>query len=148
MQIQSFLSLCRTRCDAESSSKKRALEFVANVIAEDNPTLDSDEIFLNLTARERLGSTGLGNGIAIPHCRTQNCSTITGALIKLSSPIEYESLDDNPVDLIFALIVPEEAHDQHLKILAILAEKLSQKDYLQKLRSSKDDLELFSVATE
>jgi len=146
MQIKSLLTLSRTRCGAESNSKKRALEIVANVISEDNPDFDPNEIFISLTARERLGSTGLGNGIAIPHCRIKNCSSVNGVLIKLEKPIDYEAIDEQPVDLMFALIVPEEAHEQHLQILAGLAEKFTQKSYLNCLRQAQNDEELFKAA--
>ncbi|GAB3094155.1 PTS IIA-like nitrogen regulatory protein PtsN [Aestuariicella hydrocarbonica] len=146
MEVQSFLSQHRTRCGVEASSKKRALQILSELIAEDQPTLSADEIFLNLTARERLGSTGLGGGIAIPHCRINNCATTVGALIQLQTPIDYEAIDSKPVDLLFALIVPEEAHDEHLQTLATIAEQLSQPGYLQSLRSAKDSESLFQAA--
>ena len=147
MQIEDFLSPSRTRCDV-ASSKKRALELIANTLADDNPTLNADDIFLSLTARERLGSTGLGHGIAIPHCRINNCPSITAVLIKLEQPIDYAALDDERVDIIFALIVPEEAHDQHLQILALLAERFSQDEFRDNLRAANNHQELFQIATE
>lgn len=148
MQIQSFLSSRRTLCGAEGGSKKRALELIANLIAEDIPTLNSDEIFLSLIAREKLGATGLGNGIAIPHCRIKNCIGTVGAVIKLNSAVDFDSIDGKPVDLIFALIAPEEAHEEHLQTLAVLAEKLSSEEYIKQLRSSESSEALYAFATQ
>ena len=148
MQIQSFLSSRRTLCGVEGGSKKRVLELIANLIAEDIPTLNSDEIFLSLIAREKLGATGLGNGIAIPHCRIKNCIGTVGAIIKLNSAVDFDSIDGKPVDLIFALIAPEEAHDEHLQTLAALAEKMSSEEYLQQLRSSESSESLYAYATQ
>lgn len=147
MQVQSFLSQRRTRCGVEASSKKRALEVLSQLIASDQPTLSADEIFKNFTNRERLGSTGLGLGIAIPHCRIKNCASIVGALIKLSKPIDYDAIDGQPVDILFALVVPEEAHDAHLQTLATIAERLNQPAYLEALRATVDCEALFAIAT-
>ncbi len=147
MQVQSFLSQHRTRCGVEASSKKRALEVLSQLIASDQPTLSADEIFKNFTNRERLGSTGLGQGIAIPHCRINNCASIVGALIKLSTPIDFDAIDGQPVDILFALVVPEEAHDAHLQTLAAIAERLIQPLYLEALRATENCETLFAVAT-
>ena len=146
MQVQSLLSLRRTACDVEGISKKRALELLASLIAEDQPTLKADEIFINLIGREKLGSTGLGEGVAIPHCRIPNCTGIIGALLQLQAPIDYEAIDDKPVDLLFALIVPEEAQDAHLQTLASLAERFNQPSYLESLRAAQNSEQLFSAA--
>nr|WP_304504180.1 PTS IIA-like nitrogen regulatory protein PtsN [Aestuariicella albida] len=148
MQVRSFLSQHRTLCGVEAGSKKRALQVISQLIAEDQPTLNADDIFTSLISRERLGSTGLGEGIAIPHCRINNCASTVGALIQLQSPIDYESIDGQPVDILFALIVPEEAHDEHLQTLAAIAEQLHQPGYLQSLRDASDSDNLYQAATE
>lgn len=148
MQVQSFLSQHRTRSGVEAGSKKRALQILAQLIAEDQPTLSADDIFTNLVGRERLGSTGLGGGIAIPHCRINNCASTVGALIQLQSPIDYEAIDGQPVDILFALIVPEEAHDEHLQTLAAIAGQLHRPGYLQSLRDSQDSHSLWLAAIE
>jgi nitrogen PTS system EIIA component len=147
MQVQSFLSQHRTRCGVEAASKKRALEVLSQLIAQDQPTLNADEIFKNFIGRERLGSTGLGLGIAIPHCRINNCASIVGALIKLSKPIDYDAIDGQPVDILFALVVPEEAHDAHLQTLATIAERLNQPTFLAALRATQDCSALFNIAS-
>lgn len=146
MEVQFFLTQRRTRCGVDASSKKRALEAISQILAEDQPSLDADELFRNLTARERLGSTGLGQGIAIPHCRMSGCSHTVGALITLNSAIDYEAIDGKPVDLIFALVVPEDAHDEHLQTLATIAERLHQDGFPNSLRRARDAEALFKAA--
>ncbi len=147
MDVKTFLSQHRTRCGVETSSKKRALEILSQTISEDQPTLDANEIFQNLIAREKLGSTGLGQGIAIPHCRLSNCASTVGALITLASPIDFEAIDGKPVDILFALVVPEEAHEAHLQTLSAIAERLNQSDFLKQLRHSDSAEKLFAAAT-
>ncbi len=145
-QLDSIITPSRTECGFDGVSKKRVLQHLAQHIANDIPTLDADELFRRLIARERLGSTGLGHGIAIPHCRIENCTGTIGTLLKLAEPIDFDSVDGEPVDLIFALIVPEEAHDTHLQTLATLAERFSQPQYLNRLRQAKTDSDLYEAA--
>ncbi len=146
MQIQSILNPARTFCDVPGSSKKRVLENISNFICQDINNIESDELFAALLAREKLGSTGLGNGIAIPHCRIKNCSHTVGALIKLQHSIEYDALDNQPIDLLFVLLVPEQATDQHLQTLAMLAELFSQNEFREKLRNAQTNDELYKAA--
>lgn len=146
MDVSLILSPRRVLCGAQGISKKRTLETLAQFIAEDIPTLDADELFRNLIAREKLGSTGIGQGIAIPHCRLKNCTGTVGALITLQEPIDFDAIDGKPVDIIFALLVPEEANDEHLQTLAGLAERLSQTSYRESLRKAKDATSLYEAA--
>ncbi len=146
MQIKAIINPRRTLCGVEGGSKKRALELLANTIAQDVPEIDADDLFRRLIARERLGSTGIGHGIAIPHCRVENCSGTVGALITLSEPVDFDAIDSQPVDILFAMLVPENAHDEHLQNLAALAGALNNADYRQRLRSAKSDDELYQAA--
>ena len=148
MNIQSILSPARVRCHLDGGSKKRVLEDIANLIVADHPAVNADELFRRLISRERLGSTGVGNGVAIPHCRVENCSTTLGSLISLRKAIDFESPDGKPVDLLFTLLVPEEAHDEHLQTLAALAQAFSNETILAKLRSAGDDEQLYVCAQE
>ncbi len=107
-----------------------------------------DEVLSQLVAREKLGSTGLGEGIAIPHCRIDNCSQPTGTLLTLAEPIDFDSPDNQPVDLVFALLVPAEAHQQHLETLAGLARLFSQPKFCDELRKVQGSDELFKLATQ
>jgi PTS system nitrogen regulatory IIA component len=146
MQIKAIINPRRTLCGIEGGSKKRALELLANTIAQDVPEIDADDLFRRLIARERLGSTGIGHGIAIPHCRVENCNGTVGALITLSEPVDFDAIDSQPVDILFAMLVPENAHDEHLQNLAALAGALNNADYRQRLRSAKSDDALYQAA--
>lgn len=147
MQIENILTLSRTLCGIEAGSKKRALEILANTIAADVDGINADELFRRLIARERLGSTGIGQGIAIPHCRVENCQRTLGALITLAEPIDFDSMDSEPVDILFAMLAPEDAQEEHLQYLATLASALSNEKFREKLRDAKTDTDLFSAVT-
>lgn len=146
MQIESLISPGRTLCGVEGGSKKRALELLANTIAQDIPDINADELFRRLIGRERLGSTGIGHGVAIPHCRVEQCSGAVGALITLTDPIDFDAIDSQPVDILFAMLVPEDAHDEHLQTLATLAGALNNPAYRQKLRKASNDEALYQAA--
>lgn len=147
MQIESLLTLERTRSGQEAASKRGALELLSHIIAQDVSDIDADDLFRRFLARERLGSTGIGHGIAIPHCRISNTAGAVGALITLSQPIEFDSIDSEPVDILFAMLVPDEAHDEHLKNLAALASALTRNEFRQRLRDANDNPTLFNAAT-
>tara|TARA_R110001592_G_scaffold363371_1_gene685690 strand:+ start:310353 stop:310811 length:459 start_codon:yes stop_codon:yes gene_type:complete len=145
--LNEILSPARTICHAPGISKKRLFETIARVISDDQPSLVYDEVLGQLIAREKLGSTGLGQGIAIPHCRVDACPEPLGTLVTLEQAIDFDAPDDKPVDLLFALLVPGEAHQQHLDILANVARLFSQGSFCQQLRAAKNSDELFTVAT-
>lgn len=145
MQISDFLSRECVLADIECHSKKDALDTLAKIIANSDNSTSQTEVYDCLLARERLGSTGLGNGIAIPHGRLPQGKKILAAFIKLQEAVEYDANDKLPVNLLFALIVPEESTDEHLQILSTLAEKFSDKDMLQQLGSASHSDELFSL---
>tara|TARA_B100001250_G_scaffold409102_1_gene432786 strand:+ start:1508 stop:1954 length:447 start_codon:yes stop_codon:yes gene_type:complete len=147
MKISDILSPKNVLSDIECNSKKAAIELLAKNLADSNNGISQVEIIDSLVAREKLGSTGLGNGIAIPHGRLKYCKKALASFVKLNNAINYETNDNIPVDLIFALIVPEESTDEHLNILAILAEKLSGAETISKLRKSKNQTEIYTVLT-
>lgn len=136
----------RTVCRAPSVSKKRLFETIAQVVCEEQPDLPQHEVLDQLNARERLGSTGLGGGIAIPHCRVEHCPHPIGALLSLEEPIAFDAPDGQPVDLLFALLVPIEADQAHLDLLAEIAGLFSQADFCQRLRQASDHRELYDIA--
>ena len=107
----------------------------AGLLANADPGLTQTEVFGSLLAREKLGSTGLGKGIALPHGRLKQGTGTLGAFIRLQSAVDYDSIDKVPVDLLFALVVPEESTQEHLDILAKLAELFSNDENLKKIRS-------------
>lgn len=142
MQIAEIIKPERIAVSTGISSKKGVLEELARLIAMDTPDLTQTEVFDSLCARERLGSTGLGHGVAIPHGRLKGGKHTLGAFIQLNDGVDYDAVDQQPVDLLFALLVPEESTDEHLQILARLAEMFSDTDLVSKLRyaSSSDRL--------
>ena len=144
----SILNLPRTRCGARQSSKKRVFESAAAMIADDQAYLESGEVFSALISRERLGSTAMGNGIAIPHCRIANCAEPVGALITLADPVDFDAHDGQGVDVVFVLLVPEDAHQEHLDVLALLARMFSTPENLIRLRAAEDDQALYQTATQ
>lgn len=148
MIINRILNRQLTLCQAAGSSKKRVLQNIAEFIHANIETIDPEELFENLTARERLGSTGIGEGIAIPHCRSSKVSETIGCLIKLKEAVDFDAADNLPVDILFVLIVPEAATDEHLQTLAQLAQLLDQPKFRDQLRKSESSDALFQAATE
>ena len=146
IRIENILTPGRSLVNAPGGSKKKVLEQIASLISREVPDLDEQTVYESLIAREKLGSTGFGNGIAIPHCRINNSAGAVGALITLTQPIEFDSIDSEPVDILFAMLVPEEAHDEHLKNLAALAGALTRSEFRQRLRAANDHATLYQAA--
>ena len=103
-----------------AQSRKRSLDFAADLLAERHPGVDARPLFDALMERERLGSTGIGEGVAIPHCRLE-CPGMMAAFIRLAEPVDYDAPDGKPVDLLFVLVVPPGENSAHLEVLATLA---------------------------
>jgi len=118
-------------------SKKRVFERAAEAMGA-ALNLSSETIYRALLAREKLGSTAIGEGIAIPHCRINDCSEAAGCLVTLQEPIDYGSADGQDVDVIFVLLVPEEATEAHLKLLAALARSFSNAEVRDRVRQTQD----------
>ncbi len=131
-----------TRTDVRAVSRKSALEQAAQLIAEHDPDLDARRLLRELLARERLGSTGLGGGIAVPHCRMQ-CERPLAAFMRLAQPIDFDAPDDRRVDLMFTLVVPRDAAQVHLDLLGALVTLLNEPDNPMRLRRAEDDRALF-----
>ncbi|PVZ71924.1 PTS IIA-like nitrogen regulatory protein PtsN [Pelagibaculum spongiae] len=148
MQLIDILTPQRTRCGVTGVSKKRVLHLVSEVLAETRPEIDALNVFDHLTKREKLSSTGLGNGVAIPHGRCDCIEDILAVLIKTDDPIDFDSPDRKPVDLIFALLVPTQACDEHLQALSALAQLLDSEQTRQKLRAASDSKELYRLVCE
>lgn len=127
------------------TSKKKALEELSNLLAGGAANLGSHEVFNSLVGREKLGSTGLGHGVAIPHGRVSGIERSVGAFMRLKSPVDYDAHDGNPVDLIFGLLVPQSATEAHLKHLAAVAEMFSDDAFCAKLRAAADNASLHSL---
>lgn len=134
---------------ANPASKKKALEMLSDTLAAQQLGVTSQEIFESLLLREKVGSTGIGNGIAIPHGKLAKIQQPVGALIKCEEPIAFDSLDNQPVDIIFSLLVPDDQSSQtHLETLAVIAEKLNDKQLVKRLRKATNKIELYRIITE
>ncbi|MFG1297708.1 MULTISPECIES: PTS IIA-like nitrogen regulatory protein PtsN [Xanthobacter] len=129
-----------------ASSKKQVLQELAQQ-ASQLVDRDQREIFETLLQRERLGSTGVGNGIAIPHGKLPNLDKLVGLFARLEKPIDFESLDGEPVDLVFLLLAPEAAGADHLKALARVARMLRDPDVVEKLRATRDATLMYNLLT-
>lgn len=121
--------------DLDVGSKKRVFEH-AGLLFENNHHIARSQVFDSLFAREKLGSTGLGQGIAIPHGRLKSLREAVGAMIRMREPIPFDAPDGLPVNLIFVLLVPERATDVHLQILSELAQMFSDKPFRDRLLSA------------
>jgi PTS system nitrogen regulatory IIA component len=147
MNITDLITAERVVCNGNVTSKKRALELLGELIANGQSDLSAREIFDSLIGRERLGSTGLGHGVALPHGRLSQSRRAIGAFVKLKQGVNFDAIDQQPVDLVFALLVPEHFTDEHLKILAYLAEMFSDKNFCEQLRVADSDQALFERLT-
>ena len=110
LRIEDILSPERAIADVAVSSKKKLLEQLAALVAEQLGDASADDIYERLLSRERMGSTGIGEGIAIPHCRLLQCQQAIGILLRLQDPIDYDAIDGKPVDLVFAGVSPGRSH--------------------------------------
>ena len=136
MLISDLLSPERIRLDVQSSSKKRLLELISEELARDSDEFSKREIFESLCARERMGSTGLGKGVAIPHGRVKGSRHVQASFIRLKKPVPFDAVDGEPVDLLFCLAVPEDCGEDHLRLLAQVAELFSDAEVLRELREA------------
>jgi PTS system nitrogen regulatory IIA component len=117
-----------------ASSKKRVLEQAARLLAGTADEPEAEQIFERLLDRERLGSTGLAGGVALPHARMPGIENSRGAFLQLAQAVEFDALDGSPVDLVFALLVPENANEEHLQLLAKLAGMFNEEELRERLR--------------
>jgi len=133
-----FIVATRIDCECKASSKKRVLERVGELLATAAPNLSSEDVFEQLLERERLGSTGLGHGVALPHARIKGITQACGVLVRLESGVDYDAIDGQPVDLVFGLLVPHDATQEHLQLLAKLASLFSKEEFRNQLRETKE----------
>ena len=146
MELSDILTPDRCLCKIQGFSKKRLLKNLSTTLGESFSNLDENQVFDSMMAREQLGSTGIGNGIAIPHCRVPECNEITRCLITLETHLDYDSTHGKPVDLIFVLSVPEEKEEDHVRALSVLAEKFHNKNFCDSLRNAQNNDELYQHA--
>ncbi len=147
MKLAEILSASRVATGVTVTSKKRALEEIARLLAQGAPSVSHVDILNSLANREKLGSTGLGHGVAIPHGRMGGISGSVGAFVRLKHPVDYETHDGQPVDLVFGLLVPQNATGEHLQHLAAIAEKFSDDAFCGQVRGAADEAALHALLT-
>ena len=139
MNITDLLIPERVTCCDDVGSKKRLLEYISELLAGSSPELVQSDIFNALINREKLGSTGLGKGVAIPHGRMASLEKPVCAFVKLANPVDFDATDGQPVDLIFTLLVPEDSTEEHLQVLSTIAEIFSNTGISMALRQCDTD---------
>lgn len=139
MKLNAILAADRVASGVTVTSKKKALEELSRLLARGTGALSATDIFNGLTAREKLGSTGLGHGVAIPHGRMPGVTGSVGAFVRLKHAVDYDAHDGQAVDLLFGLVVPVAATEEHLKHLAAIAEKFSDEVFCRKMRAADSD---------
>ena len=135
----------RILANVRINSKKRLLELISATLAEKNKELNPRAIFESLCAREHLGSTALGNGVAIPHGRISGTDDVEALFFQLSRPLDYDTDDGTPVDLVFALAVPKQCTEDHSKLLSSIASRFRQPELLEGLREAVDANEIWQL---
>ncbi len=135
--LAQILPLAHVQVNVEASSKKRAFEF-AGLLFENHLGLARSVVTDNLFARERMGSTGLGQGVAIPHGRIKGLKQPSAALVRLAAAVPFEAPDNQPVQLLVFLLVPEAASAKHLELLSVIAEMLSDDAFRQRMLDAAD----------
>ena len=143
--LQKLLEDATVRLDVEISSKKRLFEEIG-LIVEKSQAIPRSEVFDALIARERIGSTGIGHGVAIPHGKLPNLKRFSGVFVRLANPIQFESNDHRPVTLVFALLTPKTKHQtQHLDLLSHFAEVFSRIENREALASCSNENAVLNI---
>jgi PTS system nitrogen regulatory IIA component len=138
----------RVRCQVDITSKKRTLEVLSELIASGDGTLAAADVLNCLISREKLSSTGLGHGVAIPHARMADVTFPIAAALTLHAGVDFDAPDGEPVDLVVGLIVPAESTEEHLNILATLAESFSDPSKVRALREAATPESVYKLLNE
>ena len=145
ISLSAYLDADRILLLSDISSKKRVFELLGELLTKDLDDIQDTQVSESLMARERLGTTALGEGVAIPHCRMDSITEFHSAVIKLDNAVDFDAPDGMNVSIIVALLVPTEATDDHLQLLAHLAEFLSKPKNREELRNCESAQELFDI---
>ena len=143
MLLEQIIKPDSVLCNAQARSKKHCLEILSELLVRPVPHIASEEIVARLIERERLGCTSLGRGVAFPHCRAPGVATTIAALIKLSEPIDFDSSDGEPVDIVFGLIVPEDIDATHQANISSIAELFGNDELRHKIRAADTSNQLY-----
>ena len=145
MSIAQIMTSTRIHLDVDAPSKKRALERMSEYLSDGDSELNSGQVFDALLMRERLGSTGLGFGFAIPHARHAQAEDVRGACMRLRQPIDFDAMDQQPVDFVVGLLVPDGYADEHVHMLAELAGLLNEPQVRERLRDAETPAQVLDV---
>jgi PTS system nitrogen regulatory IIA component len=148
MPILEFLSPDSVVTSLRARAKKQILQELSAHAVRQLPALDEREVFETLQQRERLGSTGIGDGVAIPHGKLPGLDRLFGLVARLERPVDFESLDGQPIDIAFLLLAPEGAGAEHLKALAQVARLLREPGVLDRIRAARDASALYALLTQ
>jgi len=148
MDVARILRPESVRREAEVGSKKLALDLLSQTLADTSDGLTASEVLEGLVSRERLGSTGLGESVAMPHARVKGVEESVGAFLRLDEPVDYDSVDGQPVDLLFGVLVPEECSDAQINEIRELIQRLREPALQQQLREATDATELYNLLTD
>lgn len=147
MELSEIIGVKAVRAPIKATSKKRLLQDLAD-LAEQTYRLPAEMVYKMLMEREALGPTGVGRGVAIPHARFPGVEHVLGLFVRLEKPVDFESIDRQPVDLVFALFAPETAGADHLKALARVSRTLRNENTCAKLRSTFEASALYAILTD
>lgn len=145
MLLEQLIKSDSVLCNAPARSKKHCLEILAELLAQNNPDIANEEIFAQLVERERLGCTSLNQGIAIPRCRVNGVTRSSCAVMKLSKAVDFDSLDGQPVDLVFGFMVPTDIDASHHADVDMVAAMLMDDTLQAKLRAATSSSELYET---
>ena len=143
MLLEEIIKPDNVLCNAQARSKKHCLEILSELLVRPLPHIASEDIFGSLIERERLGCTSLGRGLAFPHCRVEGLDANIAGLIKLSEPVDFDSPDGDPVDIIFGLMVPKDINESHQAQIYSIVDLLSDTELRQKMRSADSSNQLY-----
>jgi PTS system nitrogen regulatory IIA component len=145
MSLQEIIKPDGVLCNASARSKKHCLEILSELLIRNNPDLVSDDIFECLISRERLGCTSLDKGAAFPHCRVGGIDKSVAVLIKLSEPVEFDSPDGEPVDIVLGMMLPENIDDSHRADIKLVTDVLADQGLRARLREMNSSSDLYDA---
>jgi len=145
MKFNHLIKIDQIQLNNSSGSKKKVLESISQIVHNNYPELSTNKVFETLIDRERLGSTGIGHGVALPHGRLSECTDTIGVFVSLANGVDYDAIDNKSVKLLFALLVPAQSTEEHLEILAKLAEFFRNKENRQTLINASSAESVYNI---
>jgi PTS system nitrogen regulatory IIA component len=145
MHLEEILKPDSVLCNAYARSKKHCIEILSELLVRGTPHIAAEDIFESLIERERLGCTSLKAGVAFPHCRVDGLEASSAAMIKLSEPVDFDSADGDPVDIVFGMLVPRDLDDSHHDDIKLIARVLREEGLRARLREAATSNDLYET---